>query len=125
MPDDTGKIVNGGPMMGKAVSNVNVPVVKGTSGIVLFPRKESERSVINPCIRCAKCISACSYNLEPFLLMTLSEKSLFERAEKERITDCIECGSCSYTCPAGRPLLDYIRLGKSIVIKMARERNMK
>lgn len=125
MPDDTGKIVNGGPMMGKAVSNANVPVVKGTSGIVLFPRKESERSVINPCIRCAKCISACSYNLEPFLLMTLSEKSLFERAEKERITDCIECGSCSYTCPAGRPLLDYIRLGKSTVIKMARERNMK
>jgi electron transport complex protein RnfC len=125
MPDDTGKIVNGGPMMGKAVSNANVPVVKGTSGIVLFPRKESERSVINPCIRCAKCISACSYNLEPFLLMALSEKSLFERAEKERITDCIECGSCSYTCPAGRPLLDYIRLGKSTVIKMARERNMK
>lgn len=125
MPDDTGKIVSGGPMMGKAVSNVNVPVIKGTSGIVLFPRKESERKIINQCIRCAKCISACSYNLEPYLLMTLSEKSLFERAEKERITDCIECGSCSYTCPAGRPLLDYIRLGKATVIKMARERNMK
>jgi Na+-translocating ferredoxin:NAD+ oxidoreductase subunit C len=125
MPDDTGKIVSGGPMMGKAVSNINVPVVKGTSGIVLFPDKDSERSEINPCIRCAKCISACAYNLEPFLLMTLSEKSLFERAEKERITDCIECGSCSYTCPAGRPLLDYIRLGKATVIKMARERNMK
>lgn len=125
MPDDTGKIVSGGPMMGKAVSNVNVPVIKGTSGIVLFPRKESERKIINQCIRCAKCISACSYNLEPYLLMTLSEKSLFERAEKERITDCIECGSCSYTCPAGRPLLDYIRLGKTTVIKMARERNMK
>lgn len=125
MPDDTGKIVSGGPMMGKAVSNVNVPVIKGTSGIVLFPRKESERKIINQCIRCAKCISACSYNLEPYLLMALSEKSLFERAEKERITDCIECGSCSYTCPAGRPLLDYIRLGKTTVIKMARERNMK
>ena len=125
MPDDTGKIVSGGPMMGKAVSNVNVPVIKGTSGIVLFPRKESERKIINQCIRCAKCISACSYNLEPYLLMALSEKSLFERAEKERITDCIECGSCSYTCPAGRPLLDYIRLGKATVIKMARERNMK
>ncbi len=125
MPDDTGKIVNGGPMMGKAVNNIDIPVVKGTSGIILFPHNESERSEINPCIRCAKCISACALNLEPFLLMTLSEKGLFERAEKERITDCMECGSCSYTCPAGRPLLDYIRLGKSTVIKMARERNMK
>jgi electron transport complex protein RnfC len=57
--------------------------------------------------------------------MTLSEKGLFERAEKERITDCMECGACSYTCPAYRPLLDYIRLGKSTVIMMVRERNMK
>jgi electron transport complex protein RnfC len=80
---------------------------------------------INPCIRCAKCISACALNLEPFLLMVLSEKGMFERAESERITDCMECGSCSYTCPAGRPLLDYIRLGKSTVIKMARERIVK
>jgi electron transport complex protein RnfC len=54
--------------------------------------------------------------------MTLSEKGLFERAGNERITDCMECGSCSYTCPANRPLLDYIRLGKATVIKMARER---
>jgi len=125
MPEDTGKIVNGGPMMGKAINNTDVPVVKGTSGIILFPRNESERSKINPCIRCAKCISACALNLEPGLLMTLSEKGLFERADKERITDCMECGSCSYTCPAGRPLLDYIRLGKSTVIRMARESNMK
>jgi Na+-translocating ferredoxin:NAD+ oxidoreductase subunit C len=125
MPEDTGKIVSGGPLMGKAVNNTNVPVVKGTSGIIIFPRSESDRSEVNPCIRCAKCIAACAMNLEPFLLMTLSEKGLFERAEEEKITDCMECGSCSYTCPAGRPLLDYIRLGKSTVIKMARERNMK
>ncbi len=122
MPEDTGKIVSGGPMMGKALSNPDVPVVKGTSGIILFPRSESERMDVNPCIRCAKCVSACALNLEPFLLMTLSEKGMLERAERERITDCMECGSCSYTCPAGRPLLDYIRLGKSTVIKMARER---
>ncbi|HUX57409.1 MAG TPA: electron transport complex subunit RsxC [Bacteroidales bacterium] len=125
IPDDTGKIVNGGPMMGKAVNNIDVPVVKGTSGIILFPRNESERSEVHPCIRCAKCTSACALNLEPYLLMTLSEKGLFERAEQERITDCMECGACSYICPAGRPLLDYIRLGKSSVIKMVRERNMK
>jgi electron transport complex protein RnfC len=122
MPEDTGKIVSGGPMMGKALNNTDVPVVKGTSGIILFPADESVRSEPMPCIRCAKCTQACALNLEPYLLMTLSEKGMFERAEKERITDCMECGSCSYICPAGRPLLDYIRLGKSTVIKMARER---
>lgn len=125
MPDDTGKIINGGPMMGKAVNNIDVPVVKGTSGIVLLPLNESERSEVKPCIKCAKCISVCAFNLEPFLLMTLSEKGLFERAEKERITDCLECGSCSYICPSNRPILDYIRLGKSTVIRMAHERNIK
>ncbi|MGB8491015.1 MAG: electron transport complex subunit RsxC [Bacteroidales bacterium] len=124
-PDDTGKIISGGPMMGRALSNTDVPVVKGMSGIVLLPREESERHDSNPCIRCGKCISACALGLEPYLLMTLSEKGLFERAEKERITDCMECGSCSFVCPAFRPLLDYIRLGKTTVIKMARERNLK
>lgn len=125
MPEDTGKIVSGGPLMGKAINNPDVPVVKGTSGVILFPKAESERMEISRCIRCAKCIKACALNLEPYLLMTLSEKGLFERAEHERITDCMECGSCSYTCPAGRPLLDYIRLGKTSVMKMVRERNMK
>jgi electron transport complex protein RnfC len=125
LPEDTGKIINGGPMMGKAVSNIDVPVVKGMSGVIVVPAKESVRSHIEPCIRCAKCVAACPMNLEPFLIMALSERSLFERVEKERITDCMECGSCSFTCPASRPLLDYIRLGKSTVVKMARERNLK
>jgi electron transport complex protein RnfC len=125
LPGDTGKIVSGGPMMGKAVLNGDVPIVKGTSGIVLFPKDESQRARITPCIRCAKCSFACPMNLEPYLLTALSERGLFERAEQEHITDCMECGSCSYTCPAGRPILDYIRLGKSTVIKMARERNLK
>jgi len=125
LPDDTGKIVSGGPMMGKALSSTEVPVVKGTSGIILFPSNESQRINSMPCIRCAKCLQACALNLEPYLLMTLSEMGLFERAEKERITDCMECGSCSFICPAGRPLLDYIRLGKATVIKMARERVLK
>jgi electron transport complex protein RnfC len=125
LPDDTGKIINGGPMMGKAVNNTGVPVVKGTSGIILFPLKESAREIIKPCIRCAKCVSVCALGLQPYLLMSLSEKSMFERAESEKITDCMECGCCSYTCPADRPLLDYIRLGKSAVIRMARERNLK
>ena len=111
--------------MGKALQNIEVPVVKGTSGIVLIPDNESERDEMMPCIRCARCVTACPLNLEPYLLMVLSEKGDFERAGRERITDCMECGSCSYTCPADRPLLDYIRLGKSTVIKMARKQLVK
>ncbi|MDR2886449.1 MAG: electron transport complex subunit RsxC [Bacteroidales bacterium] len=125
LPDDTGKIVSGGPMMGKALQNTGIPTSKGMSGIILFPASESIRGETGPCIRCAKCIAACPMNLEPHLLANASMKAMFERTESERITDCVECGSCSYTCPAGRPLLDYIRLGKSTVIKMARERNLK
>lgn len=125
IPDDTGKIINGGPMMGKAVHNTDIPVVKGMSGIILIPRSESARKETKPCIRCAKCVTVCPLGLEPYLLMTLTEKGMFEKAGKESITDCMECGSCAYTCPANRPLLDYIRLGKSTVIKMAREKNLK
>ncbi len=125
LPEDTGKILSGGPMMGKALAGMEVPVVKGTSGIVVLQRSESSRNTAGPCIRCARCVSVCPIGLEPYLLMTLSEKGLFEKAEKEKITDCMECGSCSFECPASRPLLDYIRLGKSTVIKLARERATK
>jgi electron transport complex, RnfABCDGE type, C subunit len=114
-PEDTGKIINGGPMMGRAMINTDVPVTKGSSGILLIPEKESIRKPMHDCIRCAKCVDACAMGLEPYLLMNLSEYKLWENAEKNHITDCIECGSCSYTCPANRPLLDYIRLGKTTV----------
>ncbi len=122
MPEDTGKVVNGGPMMGKALAMTEVPVTKGTSGILLFPAAVSRRAEVLPCIRCGKCTSACAMGLEPWLISVLSEKSMWENAEKEKITDCMECGACAYTCPSKRPLLDYIRLGKSTVIRMARER---
>lgn len=122
MPDETGKVVNGGPMMGKALSMTDVPVTKGTSGIVLFPADVSRRAEVLPCIRCGKCSTVCPMGLEPWLISALSEKGMFERAEKEKIKDCMECGSCAYVCPSKRPLLDYIRLGKSTVIRMARER---
>jgi electron transport complex protein RnfC len=122
MPDDTGKVVNGGPMMGKALAITDVPVTKGTSGILLFPAAASRRAEVMPCIRCGKCSTACAMGLEPWLISVLSEKGMWEQAGKEKITDCMECGACAYTCPAKRPLLDYIRLGKSTVIRQAREK---
>lgn len=123
IPENTGKIIGGGSMMGKAIQSVDVPVTKGTSGIVLLPKEESYRPDIKPCIRCTQCITVCPMGLEPYLLMTLTQHDEYERSEKVQVMDCIECGSCSYTCPSDRPLLDYIRLGKKRVGAMIRERN--
>jgi electron transport complex protein RnfC len=122
LPEDASKIIGGGPMMGKALINTDVPTTKGSSGILIMNRKESKRSEISNCVRCAKCVNACPMGLEPYLLSALSEKGDFERMEKEKIMDCIECGCCQFTCPACRPLLDYCRLGKSKVGAIIRTR---
>ncbi len=122
LPDDTGKVVSGGPMMGRAVANLDAPVTKGTSGVVVFREAESHRSRPQACISCAKCVSVCPMGLEPYLLGKLGKLGLYDRMEAEKATDCIECGSCSYTCPSALPLLDMIRLGKVEVMKMIRSR---
>ncbi len=122
LPEGTGKIISGGPMMGRAIASLDVPVTKGTSGILLIKEEESKRKEVQTCIRCSRCVSVCPMGLEPYLLMTLSEKQIFDRAEKDKVMDCIECGSCSYTCPANRPLLDYIRYGKGKVGQIIRSR---
>ncbi len=122
LPENTGKVISGGPMMGRAIPSLDVPVTKGTSGILLMKKEESERGEVLNCIRCARCVSVCPMGLEPYLLMTLGEKHIFDRAEEERVMDCIECGSCSYTCPSHRPLLDYIRYGKGKVGQIIRSR---
>jgi electron transport complex protein RnfC len=122
LPEHTAKVINGGPMMGKAIATLDVPIVKGSSGILLLDESEARRKELKPCIRCTKCVSVCPMGLEPYLLMTLAEKSLFEPMEQEKVMDCIECGSCSYTCPSSRPLLDYIRLGKAELGKIMRAR---
>jgi electron transport complex protein RnfC len=122
LPETTGKIISGGPMMGKALASTEVPVTKGTSGILLIPTMEAKRKAMKDCIRCTKCVSVCPMGLNPTLLMNLTEFEVWDGTEKNRITDCIECGSCSYTCPADRPLLDYIRLGKSRVAAIIRAR---
>ncbi len=123
LPEDTGKVISGGPMMGRALPLLDVPVTKGTSGIVMIPVSESRRNAVQNCIRCSRCSSACPMGLEPYLLMSLGELKRWEELEQERAMDCMECGSCSYTCPSGRPLLDYIRLGKNSVNRIIRSRS--
>lgn len=125
LPEDTGKIIGGGPMMGKALINTDVPTAKGSSGILIMNDKEAKRGEVQPCIRCAKCVAACPMGLEPYLLATVSAHGDFERVEKEDIMSCIECGSCQFTCPSNRPMLDYIRLGKGKVGAMIRARQVK
>ncbi|MDH6311397.1 electron transport complex protein RnfC [Parabacteroides sp. PFB2-10] len=122
LPEHTGKIIGGGPMMGKALASPEVPVTKGSSGVLLITEEEAKRKPVMPCIRCTKCVNVCPMGLNPTLLMTSTEFTNWDLAEKNHIADCIECGSCSYTCPSNRPLLDQIRLGKGKVMGIMRSR---
>ena len=125
LPEGDNKILAGGPMMGKALLTTEVPICKGTNSVTILTDNDAHRKEAQPCIRCAKCVSACPMGLEPYLLSTLSSMKNWERLESEDITSCIECGSCQFTCPAHRPLLDNIRLGKSTVMSIIRARNAK
>lgn len=125
MPEGNNKLLAGGPMMGKALTTVDVPVCKGTNSVTIISEEEAVRKPAQPCIRCAKCVSVCPMGLEPFLLATASAMHNWERVEAEDITSCIECGSCQFTCPSHRPILDNVRLGKSTVMGIIRARNAK
>ena len=122
LPEGDVKVLNGGPMMGRAMVNLDSPVTKGCSGITVISGCEAQRVKETECIKCAKCVSACPMGLEPYLLSKLSKRKAWETVEQGHATDCIECGSCQYTCPAGLPLLDYIRLGKQTVMGIIRAR---
>lgn len=122
LPENTGKVINGGPMMGRALNTLDIPVVKGSSGLLFIPSEDAKRKEVSPCIRCTKCVSVCPMMLEPYLLKPLTEKEIFDKLESNRVMDCIECGSCSFICPANIPLLDWIRLGKARVGKIIRTR---
>lgn len=125
LPDGENKVLAGGPMMGKAVNSLDVPVGKGQNSVTILTDDDAHRKEAQPCIRCAKCVSACPMGLEPFLLATGSALKKWDMLEKEMITSCIECGSCQFTCPAHRPMLDNIRLGKQTVMGIIRSRAAK
>lgn len=125
LPEGENKVLAGGPMMGKAVNSLDVPVGKGQNSVTILTDDDAHRQAAQPCIRCAKCVSACPMGLEPFLLATGSALKKWDLLEKEMITSCIECGSCQFTCPAHRPMLDNIRLGKQTVMGIIRSRAAK
>ena len=125
LPEDTGKIVSGGPMTGKALTSLEVPATKGTAGILVMSQKEAKFADPRNCIRCAKCTEVCPQGLEPYLLHQFGELERPEDAEANGIMDCIECGSCNYICPSNRPLLEYVRVGKAKTSEMIRNRKQK
>ena len=123
LPESAAKVISGGPMMGRAVANLDAATVKANGAILLLTEAETRRRPESACIRCSKCASACPMGLEPWLLNKLCRAGgRYDELEQARVFDCIECGCCSFTCPAGIPLLDLIRINKAEVMKIMRSR---
>ncbi|WP_288237360.1 electron transport complex subunit RsxC [uncultured Alistipes sp.] len=122
LPEDVRKVINGGPMMGRAMVNLDSPVTKGCSGITVMSGRDAQRREASQCIKCAKCVSACPMGLEPYYLSKMTQKKGWDELEALMITSCIECGCCQSTCPAYLPLLDWVRLGKQTVMGLIRAR---
>ena len=122
LPEDAGKVINGGPMMGRAMINLASPVTKGCSGITVMSGRDAVRREPSQCIKCAKCVAACPMGLEPYFLSKMAQKKNWDELEAQMITSCIECGCCQSTCPSYLPLLDWVRLGKQTVMGIIRQR---
>ncbi len=122
IPADAAKVISGGPMMGRAVSNLDAATVKGTGALLLLTEAQTRRAPESECIRCGRCADACPMGLEPFLLQKLSRNADVEALEANAAHDCIECGCCLYSCPANIPLLDWVRLGKGLAMGAIRAR---
>ena len=113
LKDDAMELIMGGPMMGTPIASLDVPILKGTSGILAFTASEAGRPKEYPCIRCGRCLEACPYFLNPSRLARLSRARLFEEMQNYSVMDCVECGSCTYACPSRIPIVQLIRTAKS------------
>lgn len=125
VPESAAKVISGGPMMGKAMANLDAPTLKGSSSVLFLTEEQTKRKEASNCIRCGKCIEACPMGLEPFLLNKLGRAGRMDDLEANKVYDCIECGCCQFTCPAYIPLLDTIRLAKANVMRIMRSRPKK
>ena len=122
VPENAVKVISGGPMMGRAVANLDAATLKGTGALLFLTAEQTLRAPETNCIRCGKCADACPMGLEPFLLNRLAKADKLEDLEKNAVQDCIECGCCLYSCPAHIRLLDNIRMAKGAVLGAIRAR---
>ena len=106
---EPGKIIMGGPMMGQTQISLDVPAIRGTSGVLIFGVDQIDTKPAGPCIRCGRCISVCPIHLQPTSIATYARLDLVDEAEQFNALDCIECGCCTYICPASLPLVQSIR----------------
>jgi len=112
LKDNAAKVIMGGPLMGIAQSDMGVPVIKGTSGILVLTADEIDIEEEVNCIRCARCVDHCPMYLIPTEYVRFAKGEAWERLDSCHIMDCIECGSCAFVCPSKIPIVQYIKLGK-------------
>lgn len=112
LTEDAAKVIFGGPMMGIAQYTLDVPVIKGTTGVIVFGKKETKTCISQACIRCGRCIQVCPLGLNPSAIAQAIEKGRFDKAGEYNVLDCIECGICSYLCPANRDIVSLVKLAK-------------
>jgi electron transport complex protein RnfC len=117
LTDDADEIIFGGPMMGVAQANLDVPIVKGTTGVVVLTTANTNPADSYPCIRCGSCVEACPVFLNPSMLADLARKGRYDEMEEMHVLDCMLCGSCSYVCPSKIPLAQLFQASRSAIRK--------
>ena len=122
VPEGAAKIISGGPMMGRAVANMDACTVKGSSSLLYLSEGATKRSEPGNCIRCGRCADACPMGLEPFFLFKLAKVGDMDQLEANAVQDCISCGCCQFSCPAFLPLLDQINIAKGQVLGILKAR---
>jgi electron transport complex protein RnfC len=118
--EEIGKVISGGPMMGFAIPSLETPMTKGSSGLILFNKKEAHKEEESTCLRCGRCVDVCPMNLVPSLIAHNVRHEDWEMTEKYGVMDCMKCGSCAYVCPSHIKLIQWIDIGK---IKVTEKQN--
>ena len=119
--DQTERVISGGPMMGLAQSNLDVPVIKATNSILCLKKDENGEAENPVCLRCGKCIEVCPMRLQPLYLYRFVNAQRLDKLEKLNLLDCMECGSCAFTCPGKLPLVHRFRVGKKLLKEAAKK----
>ena len=120
LKEEVSKVVFGGPMMGITQLTLDAPIIKGASGILFLSQDDVEECIESPCIRCGRCVDVCPINLVPTDIARLVKRGQYRAAVEYNIDDCVECGACAYECASKIPLLQWIKIGKTEIVKMRR-----